>query len=300
MPNQASHITVCICTFKRPNLLNRLLGELEHQVTESLFTYSVVVADNDYQQSAKPVVSEFAASSAIPIIYCVEPEQNIALARNKALENTKGDFIAFIDDDEMPERNWLCNLFRTCNAYGADGVLGPVKPYFDHTPPQWLIKWKSMERPTHDTGYKLHRSETRAGNVLLRKGILYGLDYAFNPEFGTGSEDVDFFGRMMDNGKTFLWCSNAVVYELVPPTRCKPSYQIRLALLRGGNSLKDRKGRARNLVKAMIAIPAYSMALPFVILAGHHHFMKYLIKCCDHTGRLLALMHIYPIKTRSF
>ena len=36
-------------------------------------------------------------------------KQNIALARNKAIENAKGDFIAFIDDDEFPLDQWLLN-----------------------------------------------------------------------------------------------------------------------------------------------------------------------------------------------
>src|SRR5207245_11391150 len=111
------HISVCICTYKRPGFLKRLLRELDRQETESDFTYSIVVADNDRLQSASPVVSECAMTSSIPIKYCVEPEQNIALARNKAVENASGDYIAFIDDDEFPAKDWLLTLFRACNKY---------------------------------------------------------------------------------------------------------------------------------------------------------------------------------------
>lgn len=297
---QIPHICICICTFKRPNLLKHLLDELKLQITEGLFSYSVVVADNDHRQSGKQVVSEFAATSSIRIVYCVESEQNIALARNKALENAKGKFIAFIDDDEIPAEDWLCELFKACNAYRADGVLGPVRPCYEHNPPPWLIKYKSIERPEHDTGYKMGFSETRTGNVLFRREILNGLNYVFRSEFGTGSEDVDFFKRMMGKGSTFVWCNSAVVYELVPPARCKRSYQLRLALLRGGNSLKHRTDRARNVVKALIAVPVYGFSLPFLFVAGHHHFMNYSIKFCDHAGRLLGLLGINPVKERVF
>jgi len=174
MTTESKHITVCICTFKRPNLLKRLLDALERQITEGLFSYSVVVADNDYKQSAKDVVSGFAANSSISVVYCVEPEQNIALVRNKALENAKGNFIAFIDDDEIPERDWLYNLFKTCNEYRVDGVLGPVKPHFEHKPPQWIIKGKFFERPEYGTGYRMNWPETRTGNLLFRREILNG------------------------------------------------------------------------------------------------------------------------------
>ena len=300
MTTEVSHISVCICTFKRTNLLKRLLDEIERQITEGLFSYSVVVADNDRRQSAKQVVSKWTATSSIPIIYCVEPEQNIALARNKALENAKGDFIAFIDDDEIPERDWLYNLFKTCNAYGVDGVLGPVSPYFDHKPPQWVIKGKFFERPAHDTGYKMDWPETRTGNLLFRREILNGMNYFFRSEFGTGSEDVDFFRRMMKKGRIFAWCNNAVVYELVPPARCQRSYQIRLALLRGGNSLKHREALARNILKSLVAVPVYGLALPFLFVAGGHHFMKYLIKFFDHAGKLLALLGVNPVNERVF
>ncbi len=66
-----------------------------------------MVADNDVLQSAKPVVEESAAASGIPIRYWVEPRQNIALARNKGIQNATGNFVAFIDEDEFPASRWL-------------------------------------------------------------------------------------------------------------------------------------------------------------------------------------------------
>src|SRR5438309_11395304 len=98
MTRETPHICVCICTFKRPHLLRRLLCELGGQETSGRFTYSVVVADNDYLQSARQVVEDLAATSSIPITYCVEPRRNIALTRNAAVEHANGDFVAFIDD----------------------------------------------------------------------------------------------------------------------------------------------------------------------------------------------------------
>src|SRR6266540_2958417 len=105
------HISVCICTFKRPELLKRLLEKLAAQRTDGLFSYSVVVVDNDRCQSAQQVVQAFRKGSDLDVHYHTEPEQNIALARNRAVENATGDFVAFIDDDEFPETDWLLTLF---------------------------------------------------------------------------------------------------------------------------------------------------------------------------------------------
>src|SRR5216683_5139686 len=137
MTSHANHICVCVCTYKRPQFLDHLLQELGTQKTDGLFTYSIVVVDNDHLRSAEPVVSSFSTASNIPIKYCVEPRQNIALARNKAIENADGDFVAFIDDDEFPTKHWLLTLFKTCNEYDVDGVLGPVKRHFEEEPPRW-------------------------------------------------------------------------------------------------------------------------------------------------------------------
>lgn len=292
------HINVCICTFKRPALLGRLLSELARQQTEGLFTYSMVVADNDVMQSGRQVVADFAASSDIPATYCLETEKNIALARNKALEQADGDFIAFIDDDEYPSDDWLLNLLRTCNSLKVDGVLGPVKPYFEHKPPQWIVKGGFFERPEYVTGYELRWPETRTGNVLFRRDIL-GVDaMPFRPEFGLGGEDRDFFRRMIGRGHRFVWCNEAVVYELVPPSRCTRSFLLKRAVLWGGNVPVNPKNRISNLIKSVIAVPVYALALPVLALFGQHMFIKYLMKLSDHASRLLTLLGFKLVRER--
>ena len=292
------HITVCVCTFERPELLKRLLDELATQRTQRLFSYSVVVVDNDHRESGRAVVEDFISLSLLPTKYCVEPTRNIALARNRALSQAEGDFIAFIDDDEYPGINWLRGLFELAEKTGADAVLGPVRPYFASLPPQWATRGNFFGRPTHPSGHSLHWSEARTGNVLLRSSVALNHSGPFRREFGTGGEDVDFFRRIANKGSELLWCQEAPVYEFVPDSRCTRAYLLRRALLRGSNSLRHRPDRTRNIAKSLIAIPIYGFALPFILVSGQHRFMKVLIKFCDHLGRLLALGHLNPIQQR--
>jgi succinoglycan biosynthesis protein ExoM len=298
MTHRPQHITVCVCTFNRAALLKRLLDELVRQETDGSFTYSVVVADNDEKESARQIVMEFNARAPIRAVYCSEPEQNIARARNKALEHATGDYVAFIDDDEFPATNWLASLLKTWQVYQADGVLGPVKPHFEKPPPKWATKGGFFERPTHETGYVVTLKEARTGNVLLDWRMLEGVKEVFDPQFGTGGEDVDFFTRMMAQGRVFVWCNEAPVFESVPPTRCKRGYLLRRALLRGRNTAKNPVGRAGNILKSLLAVPLYALALPALLLVGQHVFLKYLIKLMDHAGRLLALVGLNPVRER--
>jgi succinoglycan biosynthesis protein ExoM len=304
MPDQHSvivppqHISVCICTFKRAGLLRRLLERLNNLRTDGLFTYSVVVADNDSLRSAEQVVAAFSSTNHLPVTYCNEPQQNIALARNKALEHAEGNFIAFIDDDEFPVDDWLCNLFKAYMTYGVDGVLGPVKPHFDSAPPRWVEKGKFFERQTYSSGSEMDWTHARSGNVLFKRDILGTVKTPFRSEFDTAGEDVDFFRRMMEQGYKFVWCNEAVVYEEVPSSRCNRTYLLRRALLRGSNFPKHPTHRLANAAKSLVAVPCYTVALPILAVFGQHLFLRYLIKIFDHTSRLLAYLGLRLVTQR--
>ncbi len=288
------HIAICICTFQRPQLLKQLLEKLRQQETGGQFTCSVVVVDNDASRSAEQVASEFLQTSGIPVKYCVEPRRGISLARNQAVNNATGDFLAFIDDDELPSNRWLYNLLKTRNDYGADGVLGPVEEQFDEPPPEWIVKGNFFQRPTYPTGTVLDWMNARTGNVLLKSEMFEGLTEPFRPKFRSG-EDQDFFRRMMDQGRVFIWCNEAPVFETVPPARWKRSYLLRRALLFGSMWAVHDSVPLREVMKSVIAIPVYVAALPFALLLGHHRFMTLLVKLCHHLGKLLKLMGINPI-----
>jgi glycosyltransferase involved in cell wall biosynthesis len=289
---------VCICTFKRGEMLEHLLHKLERQRTDDLFTYDVVVADNDAARSAEPVVRAFVASSTLKVTYCCEPVANIALARNAALEHATGDFLAFIDDDEFPTEGWLYSLFRTREAHGAGGVLGPVLPHFRLAPPRWLSKGGFFDRPRYPTGRPLAWSEARSGNVLFTRDVLKDLDPPFRPQFATAGEDLDFFRRAMENGFVFVWCDEAEVFEFVPPSRCTRRYLLRRAVLRGSNFPKHPTDRVKNALKSVVAVPCYTVALPVLAVVGHHVFMAYLIKVLDHASRLLAFAGLPLVSER--
>ena len=292
------HVTVCVCTFQRPVLLARLLARLQRLSTRDAFTYGIVVADNDPAGSAREVCERAAASAQVPIVYTSEPVPNIARARNAALRAATGDYAAFIDDDEFPDPSWLEQLLATCRRFNAAGVLGPVRPHFDDPPPRWLVDGRFCERPEHVTGHLLVWNECRTGNVLFRRDILTDGEPPFDETFGQGGEDSDFFKRMIHRGHTFRWCNEAVVYETVPPERWRRSYMFKRALLRGSLTMDLPGSHLRYLFRALVAIPAYLLAIPVATAVAPSASMKYCIRLCDHAGLLLAACGIRPVRER--
>jgi succinoglycan biosynthesis protein ExoM len=296
------HISVCLCTFRRPRLLARLLEKLEEQETENGFVYSIVIVDNDGTESARSIVETQAERSKISISYHVEPDQNIALARNKAVEKAPGDFLAFIDDDEFPDSRWLINLYATIQNHRSDGVLGPVLPFFEQPPPPWVVKGGFFDRPSHPTGHVLEWKNTRTGNVLFRKDLFEKDREWFLPSFGSGGEDRDFFRRKIGRGHIFVWCQEAPVRETVLPDRWRINVMIKRALLRGKMAYTSAASKPKSVLFSAVVVAVYTIWLPvlFVLspVLGYDVFVKFLVKDCDHLGKLLAFMNINPVRAK--
>jgi hypothetical protein len=129
---------------------------------------------------------------------------------------------------------------------------------------------------------------------MFRKDIFDDGDNRFRREFGSGGEDRDFFRRMIAKGYRFVWCAEAPVYETVTAERCTRSFMLRRALLRGQSPHFTRV----DLVKSLFAVPFYTTILPFLFLCSNNLFMKYLIKVCDHIGRIFWFCGINIIKDK--
>lgn len=296
-------ITVCIPTYKRPHLLEPLLRVLGEQKTFGLFNISVIVIDNDREKSAWEKVKKV-KSNWINIKYENEPVQNIALARNRAVLSCKSKYLAFIDDDEFPESNWLYSHYKMIKKTDADGILGPVKPYFENGAPLWLIKSGICLRASYPSGTLLQSTQTRTGNVLFDRRLFLKNDLLFDPSYGlTGGEDTDFFRRAIDKGLKFVWCEDAVVFENVPVERWTRTYYVKRAIIRGrvkhfAFSNKSRKEKILALIKSIAAFTAYSISIPVVLPLGEKIRMRVLNSYFHHAGMLTAAMGIKMMDRR--
>jgi len=296
-----NHICVCICTYKRPDYLVKLLTELEKQETGGLFVFSIVIVDNDSSESARETVERYAAQSKISITYDVEPKQNIALARNKTLENATGDFVAFIDDDEYPSNTWLRDLYRAFITYKPNGgILGPVIPYYPEGTPKWLIKSKICDRSNPPTGTILNVEMTRTGNALLSRKIFQEGSFVFDEKYGRcGGEDKELFKILIDRGYQFIWCREAGAYEVVNQSRWKLSHYLYRAVLNGGDNGKWYcKGSAVYFMRALLSFIYYTGLLSVSIFMGKHYIYKYLIKVVFDFARILGCFGIAFVTVR--
>jgi glycosyltransferase involved in cell wall biosynthesis len=294
-------ITVCVCTYKRPELLRELLKALSEQVTSPL-TFDVVVVDNDVNRSSQQIVQKFAAPSSLTVAYDCEPERNIASTRNRAVKHATGDFIAFVDDDECPPPDWLRLLFDTLRTSGADAVLGPVVPSFPVGAPTWLTKGQFFYRQRFPTGTVIQAEHARTGNVLMRRSMFVDGELWFDPALGrSGGEDSDFFARQCRKGRVLVWCDEAEVPEVVPPERWTIAFHLR-RLWRSGTITGEwtRSGRRpfRVFLKNLVALILYTVALPLTVVLPKHRRVRMIQKLAYAGGAVTAHLGFPVLKYR--
>lgn len=232
-------VAVCVATFQRPEELKRLLQGLNHLKFEKNAepAIDIIIAENDDSGQGLAVCNAIRPCFRWGLIYGYECRRGISYARNKtiSLVPQEADFIAFIDDDEIPDPAWLDELLAASDTYESAIITGPVVPMFDPDVPAWIVKGKFFERPRVPSGTTF---ETAASNnVLVKAALLRESKPAFDERFAlTGSEDYHLFTRLHLMGHRIVRTNTAIVYEPIPPSRTTVAYILHVGF-RVGNSL---------------------------------------------------------------
>lgn len=121
----APHITVVICTRERPGALARCLDSL---LAQQYPGFRILVVDNAPETSATAEVVRSAARRG-PVDYLIEPRAGLSFARNTAVKAAPGQILAWIDDDEVADPNWLAEVARALHEHpDADVISGVIVP----------------------------------------------------------------------------------------------------------------------------------------------------------------------------
>lgn len=261
-------LSICICTFRRPGLLDHLLGTLGKQSFDGV-SAEIVVVDNDPAASGLPVAREWSARLPIPLQAVHVPAPNISMARNAAVHAANGRFVLFIDDDESPEPDWPLHMLRTQAAHDADIVIGPVCPRFHERTPAWIVAGGFFNPRFHATGDSLRPDQGYTGNTLIRRELALRLPGPFDPTFGTtGGEDAMFLWDMHDLSARIVWCNEASVSEFVPEARTSLAWILRRAYWGGQTLVRARSNRLPAPRKAALFAYLGTRAAAQMLLAG--------------------------------
>jgi len=221
--------TIVIPTYRRPAELERAIASVLGQ-QDLAAPYEILVVDNDPDGSGAAAAARMATQSPAPIRYVTEPRPGISHARNTGVARAAGRYLAFLDDDEEADPQWLAQLLATIERFAADAVVGPVYPRFpadaaEVDPYRRHVYTRDARVPT---GTPLAR--WNIGNSLFDKARCFVDTEPFSPRLGrTGGEDTMFLRQLTRRGRTMVWCAEAIAWETVPADRLAPDYLLRRA-----------------------------------------------------------------------
>jgi glucosyl-dolichyl phosphate glucuronosyltransferase len=229
-------VTVVICTYNRCEMLTKALESVAASILPTSFEWEVLVVDNNSTDQTRVVVEGFCQQQPGRFRYMREPRQGVSYARNAGIRMSRGDVLAFMDDDVTVDPEWLKNL--TAPLYGGDwaGVGGRIFPEWKSQAPRWL----PVERPyalapfvSFDFG-----SEPRpldqppfGASMAFRKEVFqkYG---GFRTDLGRcayelrSNEDTEFGHRLLAGGERLRYEPSAVMYHPVPEARVRKRYLL--------------------------------------------------------------------------
>jgi GT2 family glycosyltransferase len=242
--------TVIVATCDRPDRLHAGLARIADAV-ETAGAGALVVADNGAEHAAGEAVRRVAAAAGFPVRYLQTPPRNKSKALNAAIAAAETEWLAFTDDDTLPDADWLKNAAAfasagRCRVFGGRILAGqPDAPL-----PAWMQPDANGEYPGHGVFvryYPLRQSGLLGpadrvpfgANVFVRKDVFTqrgGYDerlWEFCGRAALGAEDGEFGMRLQRLGEAIGYCHEAVVVHPVHADRCRWRTQLRLAFYYG-------------------------------------------------------------------
>jgi glycosyltransferase involved in cell wall biosynthesis len=131
-------ISVAIPTHNRWDYLEKALAGLAQQSLPSAL-FEIVVVDNGSTDGTKATVD--AATRRMPNVrYVYESNLGLNIARNTAWKEALAPYIAFLDDDAIPNQDWIERMLAAFEqASPRPGCVGGrIEPIFDGPVPAWL------------------------------------------------------------------------------------------------------------------------------------------------------------------
>ncbi len=220
-------VSVVICTFNRADSLRQTLRCLRQQHHRE---FEVIVVNGPSTDDTETVLAEFAADIR------VERNEfaNLSVSRNIGINASAGKIVAFIDDDALPEFDWLSQALPSFSDPTVAGVGGIV---FDHTGMALQYRYSAANRFGEATSSMETRFDTlctpgsftfpylQGTNALFRRSALEEIG-GFDETYDYYLDETDVCCRLVDAGFVLRQLDNAAVHHKFLPSGIRSHQRV--------------------------------------------------------------------------
>ncbi|HWN42148.1 MAG TPA: glycosyltransferase [Thermoanaerobaculia bacterium] len=198
--------------------------------------WELLIVDNGSTDDTLQVAHGIARSRPDLVRVIEEPRIGLSAARNTGVRHSRGDIIAFADDDAFPEPGWLHALVDVLMQENVLAAGGPVEPDFQGELPPWFSDCYLPYLAAWDKGAEIqpltYNDYPRGNNCAFRREVFQRFGY-FSPHLGrTGSsllscEEIELCLRIERGGRRILYAPGARIRHLTVTERITPEWLAR-------------------------------------------------------------------------
>ena len=232
-------LSIIISTYNNSASLIRTLASVVLQDADNRLWECVVVNNASTDDTAKCFEAFAKQHAEVNLRMVDEPRKGLSYGRNCGIAAAKGQFVAFIDDDETIDKGFVSayiDLFYNHSAFAAAGAL---KVCYETARPKWMSHYteKMIANPI-DLGSKI-TTITRTivpagGNMAFNKEVFNIYGY-FDTNLGRqgetllGGEENEFFDRIRNLGERIFYTPKAVAYHHISDRKLTAEYFDKLS-----------------------------------------------------------------------
>ena len=223
-------LSAIICTYNREKYLPIAIDALLNQKGVEPGDFEIVIINNNSTDRTEEISNSYIEKNLkIPFVYTTETKQGLSHARNKGIEVSNGNLLAFLDDDAFAHENYIRDVLSFFEkSPEVQAVGGRILLHFEENKPSWYTHYLGSLlgyfNPWDEIRVFNKKQYPRGSNMVYKKELFekYGV---FNPELGRkgdgmlGSEEKEMFQRIYAGNELIYYLPEAVIYHMVPVER---------------------------------------------------------------------------------
>jgi len=293
-------LSIIVCTFNREIYIEKTLDCLQNQ-SQKKEDYEVLIIDNNSTDNTASICRNFIDRNHLQNFhYFLEKNQGHTFARNMGIQEAKGEYIAFLDDDAMVELDYCAEIIRYFESNpGVMVIGGKITPVFEGNCPSWMSRYLWPLVAGLDLGDKViefkHSKYPIGANMAFRSIAFKNYGY-FNTDLGRrggeleGGDEKDMIYRLKLGGEKAYYVPSIHVRHIIPESRMRIPY-IKGQATGVGTSEKKRLAKADLMTKSKKFIEeALKIAATFALAA------YYLLTFKPSKGLMLVRFRIWVIQ----
>lgn len=247
--------TVALCTHNNADRLSRTLNDLTKLAIPDA-SWELLIIDNGCLDGTPKLLANFDWPESWMVRIIREEQLGLSNARNRAISESQGDYIIFMDDDETADPDWLRAYERLINDKKPDAFGGRIRVLFEDPRPSWLTDeilgfLGELNRSDRISPLEEPTASFYGGNFGIRKSVCATVG-KFNSMLGrkgrnnTGGEEVDYYRRLLSAKMSVWWTPEAIIFHRIQTAKLKRSYFLNLHYLQGRmEGIRERDKQSR-------------------------------------------------------